>query len=52
MVGPFIFIDHMGTSQLGRNSYMVVDQHPHTGLSTLTFMLEGEIVHKDIIGSE
>jgi redox-sensitive bicupin YhaK (pirin superfamily) len=52
MVGPFIFIDHMGTSQLGPNSYMDVDQHPHTGLSTLTFMLEGEIVHKDSIGSE
>lgn len=52
MVGPFIFIDHMGPTQLGPNSYMDVDQHPHTGLSTLTFMLEGEIVHKDSIGSE
>ncbi len=30
---------------------MDVDQHPHTGLSTLTFMLEGEIVHKDSMGS-
>jgi len=52
MVGPFIFIDHMGPTRLGPNSYMDVDQHPHTGLSTLTFMLEGEIVHKDSIGSD
>jgi redox-sensitive bicupin YhaK (pirin superfamily) len=51
MVGPFIFIDHMGPTQLGPNSYMDVDQHPHMGLSTLTFMLEGEIVHKDSMGS-
>lgn len=51
MVGPFIFIDHMGPTKLGPNTYMDVDQHPHTGLSTLTFMLEGEIVHKDSLGS-
>lgn len=51
MVGPFIFIDHMCPTQLGPNNYMDVDQHPHTGLSTLTFMLEGEIVHKDSLGS-
>lgn len=51
MVGPFIFIDHMGPTKLGPEHYMDVDQHPHTGLSTLTFMLEGEIVHKDSLGS-
>ncbi len=51
MVGPFIFIDHMGPTTLGPENYMDVDQHPHSGLSTLTFMLEGEIVHKDSIGS-
>lgn len=51
MVGPFIFIDHMGPMTLGPENYMDVDQHPHSGLSTLTFMLEGEIVHKDSIGS-
>lgn len=51
MVGPFIFIDHMGPTKLGPNTYMDVDQHPHIGLSTLTFMLEGEIVHKDSLGS-
>ncbi|SNR46955.1 hypothetical protein SAMN04488009_1988 [Maribacter sedimenticola] len=52
MIGPFIFIDHMGPTQLGPHHYMDVDQHPHYGLSTLTFMLEGEILHKDSLGTE
>ncbi|MEQ8245531.1 pirin family protein [Fulvivirga sp.] len=52
MVGPFIFIDHMGPAAIGNGKYMDVDQHPHTGLSTLTYMLEGEIVHKDSVGSD
>ncbi|WP_318308453.1 pirin family protein [Flagellimonas crocea] len=51
MIGPFIFIDHMGPTQLGPTKYMDVDQHPHMGLSTLTFMLEGEIIHKDGLGT-
>ncbi len=52
MVGPFIFIDHMGPTKIGNGIYMDVDQHPHIGLSTLTYMLEGEIVHKDSLGSD
>lgn len=51
MVGPFIFIDHMGPAQIGNGKYMDVDQHPHIGLSTLTYLLEGEMVHQDSIGS-
>ena len=51
MIGPFIFIDHMGPTQLGPKRYMDVDQHPHIGLSTLTFMLEGELLHEDSIGT-
>ena len=51
MVGPFIFIDHMGPTKIGKGKYMDVDQHPHIGLSTLTYMLEGEIVHQDSVGS-
>ncbi|WP_421811960.1 pirin family protein [Flagellimonas sp.] len=47
MIGPFIFIDHMGPTRLGPEKYMDVNQHPHMGLSTLTFMLEGEIIHED-----
>ncbi len=52
MVGPFIFIDHMGPTIIGNGKYMDVDQHPHTGLSTLTYMLEGEIVHQDSVGTD
>ena len=51
MIGPFIFIDHMGPTQLGPSKYMDVDQHPHIGLSTLTYMLEGEIMHEDGLGT-
>ncbi len=51
-VGPFTFIDHMGPAEIGPNKYMDVDQHPHIGLSTLTYLFEGEIEHKDSIGSE
>jgi redox-sensitive bicupin YhaK (pirin superfamily) len=52
MVGPFIFIDHMGPAQLGPEKYMDVDQHPHIGLSTLTYLLDGELQHADSIGTD
>lgn len=52
MVGPFIFIDHMGPTQLGPTKYMDVDQHPHIGLATLTYLLEGQIEHEDSIGTQ
>ena len=52
MVGPFIFVDHMGPVTIGPGRYMDVDQHPHIGLSTLTYLFEGEILHRDSIGSE
>ncbi len=51
-VGPFTFIDHMGPAVLGKNKYVDVDQHPHIGLSTLTYLFEGEIEHKDSLGSK
>lgn len=50
-VGPFTFIDHMGPSTIGPSNYMDVDQHPHIGLSTLTYLLEGEMEHKDSTGA-
>ncbi len=50
MVGPFIFIDHMGPSTVGNGHYMDVGQHPHIGLSTLTYLFEGEVVHRDGTG--
>jgi len=52
MVGPFIFIDHMGPSVIGPRKYMDVDQHPHIGLSTLTYLLEGEMMHEDSMGTK
>lgn len=50
-VGSFTFIDHMGPAKLGNGKYMDVDQHPHIGLSTLTYLFEGEIEHRDSTGS-
>ncbi len=50
-VGPFTFIDHMGPATLGNGKYVDVDQHPHIGLSTLTYLFEGDIEHKDSLGS-
>ena len=50
-VGPFTFIDHMGPAQLGPGRYMDVDQHPHIGLSTLTYLFKGQIEHRDSVGS-
>ncbi len=52
MVGPFIFIDHMGPVNLGPNENMDIGPHPHIGLSTLTYLFEGNIMHKDSLGTE
>jgi redox-sensitive bicupin YhaK (pirin superfamily) len=54
MVGPFIFFDHMGPLTLTREAARGADvrPHPHIGLSTVTYLLEGEIVHRDSVGSE
>lgn len=51
-VGPFTFIDHMGPIKLEQGNYFKVDQHPHVGLCTLTYLFQGVIEHKDSIGSE
>ncbi|MEM6629818.1 MAG: pirin family protein [Bacteroidota bacterium] len=50
-VGPFTFIDHMGPATLGKGQYADVDQHPHIGLSTLTYLFEGEVEHRDSMGN-
>ncbi|GGF29142.1 pirin family protein [Echinicola rosea] len=52
MVGPFVFIDHMGPSEIKPGHYMDIGQHPHIGLSTLTFLLEGEMIHEDSLGTK
>ncbi|NVK04634.1 MAG: pirin family protein [Flavobacteriia bacterium] len=51
MVGPFIFIDHMGPSTIKEGSYLDIGQHPHIGLSTLTYLFEGEAIHRDSTGA-
>lgn len=51
-VGPFVFIDHMGPVQLKAREALDVLPHPHIGLSTLTFLFDGAIMHRDSLGSE
>lgn len=52
MVGPFIFIDHMGPVTLLEHENFDVPPHPHIGLSTLTYLFEGNIMHRDSLGTE
>ena len=54
MVGPFIFFDHMGPVEFAAGVSREVDvrPHPHIGLATVTYLFEGEIVHRDSVGSE
>lgn len=51
MVGPFIFIDHMGPVKLDERDSFDILPHPHIGLSTLTFLFEGSIMHRDTLGT-
>jgi redox-sensitive bicupin YhaK (pirin superfamily) len=53
-VGPFVFFDHMGPIDFapGFPSSVDVRPHPHIGLSTVTYLFEGEITHRDSVGSE
>lgn len=52
MVGPFSFIDHMGPANLSDHENLDVPPHPHIGLSTLTYLFEGAIMHRDSLGTE
>lgn len=52
MVGPFAFIDHMGPAALSDHENLDVGPHPHIGLSTLTYLFEGAVMHRDSLGSE
>ena len=51
MVGPFIFFDHMGPVAFPPGGGIDVRPHPHIGLATVTFLFEGEIIHRDSLGS-
>ena len=54
MVGPFIFFDHLGPLDLAAGVDRSVDvrPHPHIGLSTVTYLFSGEIMHRDSLGYE
>ncbi len=51
MVGPFIFLDHMGPALMPMGQGIDVRPHPHIGLTTLTYLTEGSFVHRDSLGS-
>ena len=50
MVGPFIFFDHMGPAEFPPGKGISVRPHPHIGLATVTYLFEGEILHRDNLG--
>ena len=52
MVGPFLFFDEMGPVELSPAKHMDVRPHPHINLATVTYLFDGEIVHKDSLGSD
>jgi len=51
-LGPFCFFDHLGPSELAAGRGLDVRPHPHIGLATVTYVIEGEIVHRDSLGYE
>ncbi len=51
MVGPFIFFDHMGPATFAAGNGIDVRPHPHIGLATITYMLEGSLLHRDSLGN-
>src|SRR3954454_14967614 len=50
-VGPFVFFDQMGPTRLAAGSGLDVRPHPHIGLATITYLFEGEILHRDSLGT-
>jgi len=52
MIGPWIFFDHMGPANFPAGEGISVRPHPHINLATVTYLFEGEILHRDSLGSE
>jgi redox-sensitive bicupin YhaK (pirin superfamily) len=52
MVGPFIFFDQMGPAEFLLGAGIDVRPHPHIGLSTVTYLFDGEVMHRDSLGTE
>ncbi|MFK8002609.1 MAG: pirin family protein [Polyangiales bacterium] len=51
-VGPWIFFDHLGPAEFPPGQGVSVRPHPHIGLATVTYLFEGEILHRDSLGNE
>src|SRR5919106_6815781 len=51
MVGPFVFLDQMGPAEFLIGHGLDVRPHPHIGLATVTYLFEGEILHRDSLGT-
>jgi redox-sensitive bicupin YhaK (pirin superfamily) len=51
MVGPFVFMDHLGPAEFPPGGGIDVRPHPHIGLSTVTYLFEGNLYHRDTLGS-
>jgi len=51
-VGPYVFFDHMGPAKFAPGKGLDVRPHPHIGLATVTYLFEGEIMHRDSLGTE
>src|SRR5438105_12015889 len=51
LVGPFIFFDHFGPAEFRAGDGIDVRPHPHIGLATVTYLFDGEIVHRDSLGT-
>jgi redox-sensitive bicupin YhaK (pirin superfamily) len=52
MIGPFIFFDQMGPAEFLIGGGIDIRPHPHIGLATVTYLFEGEVLHRDSLGSE
>ena len=52
MVGPFIFFDQMGPAEFLLGTGLDVRPHPHIGLATVTYLFDGEVMHRDSLGTE
>ena len=52
MIGPWVFFDHFGPAEFAAGTGINVRPHPHINIATVTYLFEGEILHRDSVGSE
>ena len=50
-VGPFVFVDHMGPAKFAAGEGINVRPHPHIGLATISYLMEGSMLHRDSLGT-